>query len=142
VVNITASGSILRTIGSINQPRGVAVDASGNVYVSTGSTVRKITPGGSNTVFAGSGGGNTQVRGPYGLRIVGSGASAQLLIADRGNNRVLVLTLAGGYVTQFGTAGSGDGQLSQPQGVDRHPTTGQLAVADFANNRVSVWKPS
>ena len=141
VINLNASGSVLRTISGVSQPRGVAVDASGNVYVSTGSTVRKIAPNGTSTTLATTGGGNTQVRTPYGLRIVGSGASAQLLIADRGNDRVLVLTLSGQYVTQFGAAGSGDGPFTFPQGVDRHPTTGQIAVADFGNNRVSVWAP-
>ena len=142
VININGSGSVLRTIGSVSQPRGVAVDATGNVYVSTQGNVIKVTPGNVRTTLATTGGGNTQVRSPYGLRIVGSGGSAQLLIADRGNNRVLVLTLAGQYVTQFGSLGSGDGQFNAPQGVDRHPTTGQIAVADFANNRISVWAPS
>ncbi len=140
--NGDGTGTILRTIGSINQPRGVAVDGAGNVYVSTGSAVRKIAPNGTSTTLVTAGGGNTQVRSPYGLRIVGSGASAQLLIADRGNHRVLVLTLTGQYVTQLGSSGAGDAQLFQPQGVDRHPTTGQLAVADFGNDRVSVWRPS
>jgi len=116
------------------------VDASGNIHVSTGGTVRKIAPGGANTALAGNGGGNTHARNPYGMRIVGTGSSAQLLIADRNSNRVLVLTFNGACVTQFGTAGTGSGQADFPQGVDRHPTTGQLAVADFGN--VSVGAPS
>jgi sugar lactone lactonase YvrE len=140
--NGNGTATITRTIANVTAPRGVAVDASGNVYASTQGNVIKVTPGGVRTTLAATGGGNTQVRSPYGLRIVGSGSSAQLLIADRGNDRVLVLTLAGAYVTQFGAAGSGDGQLAFPQGVDRHPTTGQIAVADFANDRVSVWAPS
>jgi sugar lactone lactonase YvrE len=140
--NGNGTATITRTIANVTAPRGVAVDASGNVYASTQGNVIKVTPGGVRTTLANTGGGNTQVRSPYGLRIVGSGSSAQLLIADRGNNRVLVLTLSGQYVTQFGAAGSGNGQLAFPQGVDRHPTTGQIAVADFANDRVSVWAPS
>ena len=137
--NGNGTAAILRTIGNITSPRGVAVDASGNVYVTSGGTVRKIAPGGTSTTLATTGGGDTQVRSPYGLRIVGSGASAQLLIADRGNHRVLVLTLTGQYVTQFGGAGSGDGQFTFPQGMDRNPLTGAIAVADFGNNRLSVW---
>jgi len=140
VLNLNGSGAVLRTVGSIAQPRGVAVDANGNIYVSTGGTIRRVTPGGASTVFAATGGGATQVRSPYGLRIVGEPGDKMLLIADRGNDRVLALGLDGSPVAAFGSRGRGDARFVFPQGVDMHVASGRIAVADFGNDRISVWR--
>ena len=67
------------------------------------------------------------------------GLHAKLYVADAGNNRILVLSAAGAAIGSFGTAGSGNGQLSQPHGVAVNAATGDVAVADFANNRLSIW---
>ena len=151
VVHISASGcpnacTVLHTwnaSGTLNQPRGIAVDASGLVYVSTGGNhrVRKFSVTGAQqgVDLATQGSGPTNVQGPYGLRIVGTGANAMLLIADAGNNRIVAMTLTGTAITTFGTVGSGNGQFSSPRGVDRNPLTGEIAVADFLNNRLSIW---
>ena len=45
------------------------------------------------------------MQGPYGLRIVGTGANAMLLIADAGNNRIVAMTLTGTAISTFGSAG-------------------------------------
>ena len=92
--------------------------------------------------LASNGSGPTQVKGSYGLRIVGTGANAMLLIADAGNNRVVAMSLAGVAIGTFGTVGSGNGQFSSPRGMDRNPLTGEIAVADFMNNRLSIWTTS
>ncbi len=45
------------TRARLDQPKGVAVDAKGNVYIadSRNSRVRKVSPGGKITTFAGTG---------------------------------------------------------------------------------------
>src|SRR5262249_34552045 len=60
----------------------------------------------------------------------------------RGNGRVERFNPAGEYITQFGSAGSGPGQLSRPitgqmQGIAA--TNGALWVADMPNNRLERW---
>ena len=52
------------------------------------------------------------------------------------------MKLDGTPTGSFGSAGSGDGQFSSPHGMDRNPLTGEIAVADFMNNRLSIWKTS
>jgi tripartite motif-containing protein 71 len=122
-------------------PRGVAVDAAGNVYASSGNRVLKFSSGGLLLDVIASGGTDpAQVMQPYGLRIAGSGADAMLLVADRGNHRVLVFELDGTPVARFGSHGSGEGRFVFPQGVDMHETSGRIAVADFGNDRISVWR--
>ena len=122
-------------------PTGIALDAHGNVYVAngTGNSVVKYSGAGVLlATLATNGTGATNVKGPYGLRLTGATGSERLYVADAGNNRILVLSTAGAAIGSFGTAGSGNGQLSQPHGV-AVSATGDVAVADFANNRLSIW---
>ncbi len=81
----------------ISKIQGVAVDRSGNLYLSDTDhhRVRKVTPGGVITTVAGTGeagyfgdGGpakQAQLNAPYGLAVDGAG---NLYIADLGNNRI------------------------------------------------------
>lgn len=51
------SGDGPATANQLNQPRGIAVDIAGNLYIadSANNRVRKVTPGGFMTTFAGAG---------------------------------------------------------------------------------------
>lgn len=128
-------------------PFGLAVDASGNLFISAGNNrVRKVDASGTNTAYAGSGLSGSQgdggpattanLWGPAGLAIDGGG---DLLIADRLNHRVrkvdgttrVISTVAG-----TGIAGSGgDGapatsaQLDSPWGL-AVASDGQLLIGD------------
>ena len=78
-------------------PRGVAVDGQGNVYIADNgdSRVRKVNPSGTITTFAGTGSGgfsgdggpatSARVRGPWGVAVDGRG---NVYIGDGGNSRV------------------------------------------------------
>jgi sugar lactone lactonase YvrE len=134
-------------------PKFVAVDSSGNVYVSDlfNGRVRMISPSGTITTFAGIGaagyGGDgaaatsAQLYNPAGLAV---DASGNLYIADSGNNRIRKVS-PGGTITTFagtGTNGySGDGgpatsaALNDPQGVALD-SAGNVYIADYANSRI------
>ena len=79
---------------------------------------------------------------PAGLQVTGTGADALTWVADFGNNRVIVLDADGEVVQILGETGAGAGQLTQPRGVAVDPTDGDVAIADFGNDRVSVWTKS
>lgn len=143
------------TAAQFYYPVGIAVASDGTVYVSdVGSgKIRKITPEGVVTTFAGNGtsgyadgtGTAAQFNYPYGLAIASDGT---LYVADSGNYRIRKITPQG-VVTTFagsGTAGYADGtgtdaQLNQPYGITI-ASDGMIYVADTNNNIIRKITPA
>jgi DNA-binding beta-propeller fold protein YncE len=60
-------------------------------------------------------------------------------VVDEGNNRVEKFNSAGTYLSQFGSAGSGNGQFTDPVGVAVDPSSHDVYVTDRATNRVQKF---
>ena len=58
-------------------------------------------------------------------------------VGDSGNNRIQVFTSEGKYISQFGTRGSGPGQLKCPTGLVINNNL--LYVAEWGIHRVSIF---
>lgn len=137
------------TSAQLSAPDGVAVDNSGNVYISDflNNRVRMVSPAGIITTVAGNGlsgfsgdGGaatSAQLSQPAGLAV---DAAGNLYIADSNNSAVRKVTPAGIISTVAGTGGSqgygGDGgaatsaKMMAPFGV-AVDSSGNLYIADF-----------
>ena len=117
---------------------GMALDASGNLFVgdALNSRIRKITPDGVVTTFAGSGVvGNVNGTGstatfltPSGIVI---GASGDMYVTDAGNHNVRKITSAG-VVTSV--AGSGTFASRDGNGVNASFKTPSGIVIDSSGN--------
>jgi sugar lactone lactonase YvrE len=130
---------------SFNSPNGIAVDSSGNVYVADTNNhrIRKITPAGVVSTFAGSGspgfaeGTGTAARfnSPWGIAIDDSGT---LYVADSSNTRIRTISPA----AEVGTlAEAGDGtSFNYPYGI-AVDTAGNVYVADGFTHRISMIDP-
>ena len=137
----------------LNGVTGVAVDATGNIYIADAYNhrVRKISSSGTITTIAGNGtpgysgdGAQATLCNLYyawSVRVDGSG---NVFIADYGNNRIRKISNSGIITTVAGngTAGfSGDGfaatsaQLNSPQGLALD-AAGNIFVSDKLNHRI------
>jgi sugar lactone lactonase YvrE len=137
-----------------NLPRGVGVDSVGNVYVgdTIGHRIRKITPAGVVTTFAGNGtpsfldgtGTNARFSSPWG---VAADSQGNIYVGDSSNHRIRKISPLGVVTTLAGLSGSfGDGtgtnaRFNQPQAVavDRE---GNVYVADQSNHRIRKITPA
>jgi sugar lactone lactonase YvrE len=142
---ITQWGTYGNMDGQFNGPHGVAVDASGNVYVVDygNSRIQKFMSNGTYLTQWGTtpGTGNGQFVNPTGVAVEGRGSvyvNGNVYVADRGNHRIQVFTNSGAYLTQWGTFGTGNGQFAGPGGV-AVDASGNVYVADTYNHRIQVF---
>jgi sugar lactone lactonase YvrE len=143
--------------GRFRQPHDVAVDSTGNVFVADfgNSTIRKITPAGVVSTFAGAAlqTGSTDGAGaiarfwaPRGLAIDGSD---NLFVSDFGANTIRKITPAGIVSTFAGTPqmpGSTDAtgpaaRFRNPAGLD-FDSAGNLFVVESTNNTIRKITPA
>jgi len=141
------------TSASLNEPSGLAIDVSGNIYIADAGNnrIRKVNKLGVITTMAGNGTGGfsgdygpattAELYNPYGVAVDKSG---NIYIADEINNRIRKVDTSGmiSTVAGTGTAGyNGDGlsatsaELYRPMGVAVN-AFGNIFIDDFQNDRI------
>jgi hypothetical protein len=132
-------------------PRGVAVDGSGNVYVTDGGNqlIRKVTSTGVVSTVAGGSGisgsadgdaASARFNGPSGVAVDGEG---NVYVADEDNHTVRMVTPQGVVSTLGGSPGfsgsldgvGGAARFDEPRGI-AVDDSGVIYVADTENHRI------
>jgi sugar lactone lactonase YvrE len=134
-------------------PNGLATDKAGNIYISEegSARIRKVTPLGEVTTFAGNAYGyadgvgmSAQFLNPSGIAL---DKQENLYVADQYNHRIRKITPTGIVTTLAGsTLGSADGtgtgaQFYRPVGVVVDPN-GNVFVGDLFNHKIRKITPS
>lgn len=155
-----STGAVINSIdatGSAAQfsaPRGIAVDAAGNIYVSDSSnhTIRKVTAAGVVTTLSGVAGsagaaGVTPAKfsEPFG---VATDSAGTIYVADTNNNAIRKITPTGVVTTLAGGSGMGstDGTGSAAKFAEPHAlvvdSTGNVFVSDYMNHTIRKVTPA
>lgn len=166
ILNTRPSLSEVKTIAGANVPTddlaaapygslsGISFDSKGNAYLADSAhhQIRKITPDGTDTIFAGTGTigykdgkvKEAQFTSPSGLVV---DARDNVYVIDTGNHRVRIIspegdvsTLAGGGATEWGVGDYADGtgnaaRFNAPYAIALSQD-GDLYISDSENNRI------
>jgi DNA-binding beta-propeller fold protein YncE len=153
--------------GQFKGPVSDAIDASGDVWVvdSSNSRVQEFSASGAFMKAIGwglsngkaefqtctsackagiSGSGAGQFAKPEGIAV--NQQTKNVYVSDKANNRIEEFNSEGKYVAKFGESGSAPGQLDDPEGIAivpagavTSPTSGEVWVGDFANDRIDEF---
>jgi DNA-binding beta-propeller fold protein YncE len=152
ILKYNPQGRLLKTWGAglFNFPHGAAVDAQGNLWVTDarggngkGHQVFEFDPNGTVLMTLGkagvSGSGHDTFDQPTDVLVAPGG---DVFVADSHrngrNNRIVRFSKDGAFIKEWGTKGSGPGQLSEPHTIAMD-SRGRLFVGDRENNRIQIF---
>jgi sugar lactone lactonase YvrE len=152
ILKYDASGRLLKAWGEglFNFPHGACIDSDGNLWVTDarggngkGHQVFKFDPDGKVLMTLGkagiSGSGPDLFDQPTDVVVTRAG---DIFVTDshRGgkNNRVVHFSRSGQFIKEWGTKGSGPGEVSEPHTI-AVDSRGRLFVGDRENNRIQIF---
>jgi hypothetical protein len=151
----TVTTLVPNSLGVLNYPHGLAIDAAGTLYVgdTRNHVIRRVTPAGAVSTYAGTVGTSGAADGattsatfnePRGIAL--DQTTGNLYVADTMNHRIRLITPAGGVSTVAGTGpGYQNGpllsaQFNQPRAIALDGQ-GNMYVTDSINNMIRTVTP-
>jgi DNA-binding beta-propeller fold protein YncE len=147
IIYTTSVGGSLGSWGSsgsgpsqFDDPEGIAINASGHVYVAdTGNNRIQVFEDDGTFVnqWGSIGSSNGLFNEPTGITINETG---HVFVVDKKNNRIQVFDENGNYIDQWGSFGPGKGQFNNPHGIVIN--NGRIYVSDENNYVIQIFKPN
>ena len=134
-------GQRIRTFGSrgdspeqMNCPRGIVIDDTDNIYVSSKHKLQKFTGRGELIKCVGQEGSKEgEFNDPRGVTLYDN----QVYVCDHDNHRIQVFDLDLNFIRSIGSRGKGRGEFDAPYDV-KLDTAGNMYIAELENARVQV----
>ncbi len=139
---LAAYGGVGFGNGNLNNPTGVALDSSNNIIIGDlGNYNIQVFDSGGNFVRKWGADLSANDALTYVNRPLVNNAGDALFVADIMHHTIKRFSLNGTYQSQFGTPGSGNGQLNFPINIATD-SAGNFYVADSGNYRVQKFDSS
>jgi sugar lactone lactonase YvrE len=143
VQEFNSAGEFVSQFGVENEPNGIALDAAGHIWVVSNQKVREFKTNGELILsFGSSGTGNGQFGSAQGIAIGPSGnvwVVEKIVVSETlEKTRVQKFNSSGVYQSQFGKAGTGNGEFKSPEGI-AIDSEGNILIADTGNNRIQEF---
>ena len=131
------NGTLIHEISGLYNPRAVAVDGNGTIYVAETSRISAYDQAGNNLWRLGknansgngsSGSGDGEFHDAYDIAVSPNG---ELFVVESSNHRVQVLDRNGTYKRKFGSNGTAPGQFYRPRSIDVLPDTTVLVATEW-----------
>ena len=133
---------VIKTIGGLNKPWGVAVNKRGDIIVTENEecSVSIFSPAGEKIKSFGSYGSNHgQFDSPRGVAV---DADDNILVADCNNSRIQKFTSDESFITAVGKCGKKQNiEFQNPRGIGIHLSNRKVYVADYGNHRIQILNP-
>ena len=132
----------------LQEPKGVAIDAQGRIYVadSGNNRIEVLDANGAPVATWGSQGtGPGQFQEPWGVAVAPDGT---VYVADTWNHRIEKFDSQGKFLAQWGAYGTTDGRAQSPDNILWGPrgvavdSQGNVWVTDTGNKRVIKYDPN
>ena len=137
--------NVVGSQNTFNEPWGIALDKSGNVYIADtwNHRIQKFDKDGKFLTMWGVNGDTRGVAAGnplefYGPRAVAIDAQGNVLVTDTGNKRVLKFSPNGDPIDQYGGVGGDPGQFLEEVGI-AVDAQGNIYVADTWNQRIQKF---
>ncbi len=123
---------------TLDNPSGIAVDKSNNLYIADTGNHRVLVfneDGSFKMQFGAQGTGDGNFSYPQGIAV---DAAQNIYVVDTTNSRIEKFSSSGRFISKWGSVGSADGQLDNPSGIT-FDADGNLDVSDTYNNRIEKF---
>ena len=132
--NIQTFGSHGDSPDQMEWPKGIAIDDTDNIYVSSHHKLQKFTSSGDLIKYVGQRGRKEgEFNDPRGITLYEN----QVYVCDRNNHRIQVFDLDLNFVRSIGSHDDGRREFNAPLDV-KFDTAGNMYIAEYDNERVQV----
>jgi len=131
-------GNYGQALGEFREPRGIAIDYGGYIYVADKGNhrIQKFTDTGEFVAsFGDEGTEPLEFVCPRGVAVFGE----FLYVTDTDNNRVQKLLRTGQFVTEWGKPGKDTCEFDSPIGIALSPSGKKIYIVDKNNHRIQVF---
>ena len=138
MVAMSSPKSLVRSIGNLQGPWGIAVNSKGHIIVAecNGDCASVFTPEGQKIrSFGSKGSAHGQFSSPRGVAV---DRDDNIIVTDQCNYRIQKFTSEGKFLKIVGTCGSGPLQLSSPFGVGINNTNNKIYIVENGNHRIQI----